>query len=79
MLNKSPVGTFALKSIFQVNPMFWTFGVSENVGSNILDTQGVQNIGLTLNIDLRAKLPMTKFLSTSNWETFVFTLFTSDP
>ena len=29
MLNKTPVGTFALKSIFKVNPMFWTFGVSK--------------------------------------------------
>ena len=30
----------------------------QNVGSNILDTPNVQNIGLTLNIDFRAKAPI---------------------
>ena len=47
----------------------------QNVGSNILDTPNVQNIGLTLNIDFGAKVPTRVLFSILNLTIFVLTLF----
>ena len=49
----------------------------QNVGSNILDTPNVQNIGLTLNIDFGAKVPTRVLFSILNLTIFILKLFMS--